>query len=77
MKFLTNILDWFTFSSENPDKLSLTLKGGLPFVVALSAYFGLNLGMGDWEKLVEAVVAVVSGVVFIYGFGRKLVNSFK
>lgn len=70
-------LDWLLYSSANPNKFSLTLKSGLPFLVILVSIFNLDLTGSDLEKLIEAIAAVVFGAGTIYGLARKVYSSFR
>mgnify|MGYP001607599889 CR=1 FL=1 len=72
-----DILRWLVVSSQNPEKISLTVKSAAPLILAVLAFFNLDAVEGDLDKLIAAVVGIVSGVTFIYGFVRKLVNSRK
>jgi len=72
-----NILNWFLKSSANPEKISLTIKSVAPFILAVAAIFKLDFVEGDLDKLVESLIAVISGTFFIYGFARKIVLSFR
>lgn len=80
------ILDWILRSSADPHKLSLTLKGGIPFVLILFAWFGygaeevkplLNEGIEQVVNAVALIAMIFSGVQGVYGFIRKVVNTFR
>ena len=73
---LKNIFDWFVKSSADPEKISLSLKSLAPFVLSLAIFFNVDITDGDFDKFVVAVVGVLSGLSFLFGFGRKIVNSF-
>lgn len=74
---MSSIINWFVKSSANPEKISLTLKSAAPFILAVTAFLKLDLVAGDLDQFVEALVAVISGAIFIYGFARKIVLSFQ
>lgn len=58
-------------SSVDPAKLSLTLRGLIPLVVSVAVLFNVQVSETELETYVAAVVAVVSGLVTLYGAGRK------
>lgn len=74
---LKNIFDWFVKSSADPEKISLTLKSLAPFILSLAVFFNVDIVEGDFDKFAVAIVGVVSGLSFLFGFGRKIVNSFR
>lgn len=71
----------FLFSSVDPKKVSLTVKGlsvFVPTAIVFLRYFHVNLGSDDLNSLVDALAnlslvvgAVVSALVTIYGAFRK------
>lgn len=63
---------WLVTSSEDPQKLSLTLKHGLPFLVSVLAYTKYNLSLNDLTGGVDGLVMVLTGLGTLYGFSRKL-----
>lgn len=77
MEILKKIWFWFVYSSNNPEKIALTLKAGIPFLVILN--------LGDAEVLGTAVDAsinvlvgistLIAGTVTAYGAIRKVVYS--
>lgn len=78
MNTLKTVLTWFVRSSANPQNVSLTLKGALAFLVV----FGLNAS--DITQIEDALSVaiigtgyVVSSLITLYGFARKLHNTFK
>jgi len=79
---LKKVWRWVINSSEDPNKLSLTLKGLLPLVIALSTISGYDLRQDDLSSLTDAVVtalvqfvALVSALTTLYGAGRKVINT--
>ena len=72
-KNMNKLWNWLVKSSADPTRVSLTMKSVAPLVLFLAAFLKLDVGMGDWDKLIEAIVAIISGFAFIYGFGRKIV----
>lgn len=70
---------WFVASSKDPQKLSLTLKGLLPFLALLGV---ADSGMLDSlsNSVVDIIVQIgtlVTGVVTLYGAVRKVYLSLK
>ena len=61
-------------SSVNPANLSLTLKAFVPMVLFIVTYFSLDITEGDIDQIINAICAIVSGVVFLYGFIRKFIK---
>lgn len=62
-------------SSQDPDKLSLTIKGLLlalvPVIITISQAYNLPITESDLVSLVNNLVAIVSAAVVIYGIVRK------
>ena len=60
-------------SSVDPQKLSLTIKGLIPLVVALLPVFGIiSIGENDLILVVDALIITVSAIVTLYGAIRKI-----
>ena len=63
-------------SSADPQVLSLTIKGVLlgiiPLAIAIGKVSGVNLLEGDLINLIEAVFAVVAGIITTVGAVRKV-----
>lgn len=63
----------FLASSVNPNKLSTTLKGLVPLLIALLPLFGvINIGEGEILELIDALIIAISGAVTLYGAIRKI-----
>lgn len=76
--------EWLVSSSEDPRKVSLTLKGFIPFIMAISVWSGLDMSEGALVSVMDAVttalvssVALVGALTSIVGFIRKLINTIK
>ena len=74
-------IDWVIYSSENPDKLSLTIRGFLVGILPVLAFVFPHV---DFAPVIESFVALVSqllGLVsismMIYGGIRKLWTTYK
>lgn len=65
-------------SSENPQNLSLTMKGALialiPLFIQLGPVFGFAFTETDLMGWVEGISTIVAAGAFIYGLWRKLRN---
>lgn len=66
-------------SSENPENLSLTIKGVLlaivPIILAIGQVKGWSVTEGDLSSFIESVTGVLSGVIICYGLARKFLNE--
>ena len=77
MKIILNKIIW---SSQNSDKISLTLKGISGLVLTLSALFQVGITPNDWDTFSEAIIGVLSAsgiimssIITIYGLIRKFI----
>ena len=73
MNVLKNLWNWLVYSSNNPEKLALTLKAG----VASLVFFGIDQVWGDaladnFVGLLVSVLQVVSYAGLIWGGVRKV-----
>ena len=78
MNTLKNVWNWVLFSSANPDKISLTLKALIPFLVFLKVG-DIDTLNGTFEVVghfVLLTVTWVSGAITAFGALRKLWYSF-
>lgn len=73
---MKSIIDALIWSSVNPDKISLSIKAGVPFILAILALFQVHI---DINPLVDQLILVVNagiifitGVVTMYGLLRKM-----
>lgn len=82
MKFLS----WLVRSSENPNNLSMTLKGTLGAVVSvvllLAPMFHFKTDQGELEAIVDGIIqvvlgisALVSAIAGVVGLVRKIALS--
>lgn len=87
MKKIKTFFEWVVFSSKDPEKISLTLKGILGAGVT-AATIGMNLaGVGGASELGQVVDALISAVqsfavlvtsiMTVYGLVRKLYSTVK
>lgn len=67
-------------SSANPENLSLSIKGFLvmlvPTILAISGVLGWSLTEGDILEVINAIVATIGGMFFLYGVARKVYYYF-
>lgn len=78
---LEKTFKWFVNSSVDPSKFSLTLKAGIPFLALLGidryvASSDLNSVVDSLSLVFAAAGTLISGLLSIYGFIRKIRNSF-
>ena len=66
------MLNKFIASSADPNKISLTLKSFVPFILAIAAIFNVDLPETSIDEVISAVVAIVSGLGVLYGAWRKV-----
>lgn len=71
---LKSIWNWLVFSSADPDKLSLTLKAAIPFIVFLRYGNQVELGgaIDAVTHLVVLLVTCITGAMTAYGALRKV-----
>lgn len=77
---LRQISQWVIYSSQDPQKISLTLKAGLPFLMLLGAskYVSLENATGIIDGLVALFVLAgqfVAGAIATLGLIRKIYNT--
>jgi len=64
-------------SSADPDKISMTVKSIVPFVVFLVAAFNLNISQGLVEEYITTLGSLVSGFFLLWGLTRKIYYAVK
>ncbi len=77
MNILKKVFDWIVWSSVNPDKISMTLKGLIPFIVLLNFSNTTTLGQTA-DIVVNSLVLLgtaVAACVAAYGGMRKVAIS--
>jgi len=76
MKFI----DWLVYSSENPENLSLTLKGAvatlLPVVIILAQQLGFTLDTANIDAFMLSVITICTTAITLLGLVRKLYNTY-
>ena len=71
---IKNALQWFIYSSKDPQKIALTVKGLVP-LVALLGFFDQNLLDSASDSIGEVVVAigqVLTAGMVVWGLVRKI-----
>ncbi len=66
---------WYS-SSANPERISLSLKAAVPLVLSIAAWYGFNVEQSDVDEVITTIVGVISGLMFLYGVGRKIFYLF-
>lgn len=72
-------MDWLK-SSADPARISLTIKGlavFVPSLIILLSVFGFSATPDDLTQVINTLAVVASGIVTLYGLGRKIANSRK
>jgi len=79
MDKLKTLLNWIVWSSENSNRISMSVKAGLPFLLLLGigSETDLNILSDNFHTLVISWATVVSGLGTIFGVGRKIVLTLK
>lgn len=81
MNALKKIWDWVVWSSANPDKISLTLKGIIAGAIVVLSIFGITNPLSEEEtnsfilafvQFLQTVVAIASSAAVLIGFVRKV-----
>lgn len=77
-KIMTKIFNWILWSSKNSDKISLTLRAGIPFLILLGVKdtASINLAIGTLGQTIVALAQFFTGVVALFGLVRKIYNSY-
>ena len=75
-------MDLFSLrSSQDPAQLSLTIKGLLstlaPIILMLLNKFGVVIGNEEFDSIVTVILAVITGIITLYGFIRRILNQSK
>lgn len=83
---LNALIKWFVTSSENPSKMSLTLKGiiviAIPWIVTLAGVFHITIMSADLVNLGNSLIGLAQATILAiglamtcYGFIRKIINT--
>ena len=78
METLKKIFQWLVYSSANPNKIALTVKAGIAFLVL----FGVEQSVGDLiaQNIVGIIVntgEIIASAGLIWGVVRKIGISFQ
>ena len=74
---LEKLIRWFMVSSADPEKMSLTLKAGIPFAVSALLYFSVTIEAEDLINLTNGAIMIITGAPMIYGAVRKIFLTVK
>ena len=61
-------------SSQNPEKLSATIKSLLPLIILIAGALKLDISNTEIETLMLTIGAVGNGCVTLYYFARKFIK---
>jgi len=82
MNILKKLWDWTVKSSANPEKLSLTLKAGIPYLVLFVGWTKFGINEAEVVEATDAlvvllvkVVEIVTAIIAGYGAVRKVYNT--
>lgn len=73
---MTNFIQWLITSSEDPNKISMTMKS----IAAFAVLFGLdttvvNDAQNNLVSIITALGMLVSAGTALWGLGRKIKNG--
>ena len=75
---MNNVLNFLIWSSANPNKISLSIKAGIPFAIAVFAMLHLNVDINpiadQFILVVNTALMLISGAVTLYGLLRKALS---
>lgn len=81
---MKKIIEWFIYSSKDPEKLALTVRGIIGFIGTIAVAFGFSLTGLDINSLIGNIVDIfvniatlITTIIAGYGFIRKLVITLK
>ena len=78
---MNTFINFILFSSANSNKLSLSIKAGIPFVVAILALFNVNVDINPIADqlilVLNTLFALVAGAVTLFGLLRKVYLTWK
>lgn len=83
---MKKIIDWIIYSSEDPAKISMTVKGiltaAIPTIIFVAKIFNVEIGSEDLTAFVDALVLfigavsmAVSAYMTVVGFFRKIFTT--
>lgn len=62
-------------SSVDPERLALTIKGAIPLIVFVAAYFQFDIEATDLDEIITVVGMIASGAITAFGLVRKIINA--
>lgn len=80
---LKAVYQWIMYSSVNSQKISLTIKAGIPLTLSVLAFAGisdlsaeeLNSSVDALFVILNSIIMIVSAIGTVYGVFRKIVNT--
>ena len=77
---MNKFIKWLVYSSEDPNSLSLTLKGAtatlLPVAILLLQQLGFTLDSANAEAFVLSLITIITTAVTLIGLIRKFYNTY-
>jgi len=88
MNLINTIVEWVVFSSKDPARISLTVRGILvgvvPFIIAGAGLADINVGPDELNGIVDSIIFLiqafltfVAASMTVWGLVRKLLNTIK
>lgn len=79
---MKKILSWLIVSSNDPSKISATIKGvGLMLIPIIAAIVvtvtGVDIPQSSWIELLDGVISFAGAALALFGISRKIYLSFK
>ena len=77
---MKKFISWLVYSSENPENVSLTIKGAiatlLPVVFLLVSQLGFTLDTANLEAYIASAITILTTAITLFGLIRKMFNTF-
>jgi hypothetical protein len=76
--YITLAWNWLVYSSADPKKVSLSVKGALTvassFIIGIVAIFGVGVSNDDIANIIEAISLVVEMALVLFGAVMSLIG---
>jgi len=67
------VLGAIVFSSADPEKIALTIKGAIPLIITLLPFFGVvNIKESDLAMTIDTILMAITATITLYGLIRKV-----
>lgn len=80
---IQKVVEWFIYSSKNPEKFGLTFHSALGFIIIGLGYVGIPITF-DLDVVTSSVVQLIGNIgqtvttiTFLWGVTRKIIASIK